>query len=284
METRVGSRACACVALLLFALHASLGHEHIKLQEDEETAEEVKFRTPEEDQLKLRAPEGDVRVQVSGRALVPGVRTQDWVAHARVLLDGDTHVGFIREDGGFSVSDVPSGSYVLEISSPTYRFQPVRVDITATGKMRARVVDYIRTSEVIRLPYPLQMRCLGLHSYFIQRETWIWSDFLMNPMVLMMVLPLLIIVLLPKVMNSSDPEMKREMEQSMNMLNSNQDLPDVSEIVTRFFSPPKSHGRAGGGARASVGVAQGVRGGASSVRGGAPRRRSKINTAVTSSE
>ncbi|XP_056092716.1 ER membrane protein complex subunit 7-like isoform X3 [Rhinichthys klamathensis goyatoka] len=244
METRVGSRACACVALLLFALHASLGHEHIKLQEDEETAEEVKFRTPEEDQLKLRAPEGDVRVQVSGRALVPGVRTQDWVAHARVLLDGDTHVGFIR----------------------------------------ARVVDYIRTSEVIRLPYPLQMRCLGLHSYFIQRETWIWSDFLMNPMVLMMVLPLLIIVLLPKVMNSSDPEMKREMEQSMNMLNSNQDLPDVSEIVTRFFSPPKSHGRAGGGARASVGVAQGVRGGASSVRGGAPRRRSKINTAVTSSE
>jgi len=86
METRVGSRACACVALLLFALHASLGHEHIKLQEDEETAEDVKFRTPE----------GDVRVQVSGRALVPGVRTQDWIANARVLLDGDTHVGFIR--------------------------------------------------------------------------------------------------------------------------------------------------------------------------------------------
>lgn len=96
METRVGSRACACVALLLFALHACLGHEHIKLQEDEETSEDVKFRSPGEDQVKFRSPGEDVRVQVSGRALVPGVRTQDWISNARVLLDGDTHVGFIR--------------------------------------------------------------------------------------------------------------------------------------------------------------------------------------------
>uniref|UniRef100_A0A673MZQ1 Endoplasmic reticulum membrane protein complex subunit 7 n=1 Tax=Sinocyclocheilus rhinocerous TaxID=307959 RepID=A0A673MZQ1_9TELE len=157
-------------------------------------------------------------------------------------------------DGSFTVSDVPSGSYVLEISSPTYRFQPVRVDITTTGKMRACVVNYIKTSEVIRLPYPLQMRCVGLHSYFIPRETWGWSDFL-NPMVLMMVLPLLIILLLPKVFNPSDPEMRQEMEQSMNMLNSNQELPDVSELMTKFFSPPKSHGKTGGGVRGHRGGA-----------------------------
>ncbi|XP_016412846.1 ER membrane protein complex subunit 7-like [Sinocyclocheilus rhinocerous] len=161
---------------------------------------------------------------------------------------------FRRDDGSFTVSDVPSGSYVLEISSPTYRFQPVRVDITTTGKMRACVVNYIKTSEVIRLPYPLQMRCVGLHSYFIPRETWGWSDFL-NPMVLMMVLPLLIILLLPKVFNPSDPEMRQEMEQSMNMLNSNQELPDVSELMTKFFSPPKSHGKTGGGVRGHRGGA-----------------------------
>ncbi|XP_052009463.1 ER membrane protein complex subunit 7-like [Xyrauchen texanus] len=201
----------------------------------------------------------DVKVQVSGRALVPGVRTQDWISSARVLLDGDKHVGFIRDDGSFIVSDVPSGSYVLEVSSPTYRFQPVRVDITTTGKMRARVVNYIMTAEVIRLPYPLQMRSSGPHSYFIPRDTWSWSDVLMNPMALMMALPLLIIVLLPKVFNSTDPEMRREMEQSMNMLNHNHELPDVSELMTNFFSPPKSHRRLGGGARVP--------------KGGAPRRK-----------
>ncbi|KAK2879238.1 hypothetical protein Q8A67_020029 [Cirrhinus molitorella] len=254
---RVRSRVRACVtALLLFGLRACFSQD-IKLEEDDE---DVLFKTPE----------GDVRVQVSGRALVPGVRAQDWISSARVLLDGDKHVGFIRDDGSFTVSDVPSGSYVLEISSPTYRFQPVRVDITSTGKMRARVVNYIKTSEVIRLPYPLQMRCVGLHSYFIPRETWGWSDFLMNPMVLMMVLPLLIILLLPKVFNPSDPEMRREMEQSMNMLNSSQELPDVSELMTKFFSPPKSHRKAGGG-----GGARGPRGGAPSPRGGASRRKMK---------
>ncbi|XP_050990018.1 ER membrane protein complex subunit 7-like [Labeo rohita] len=248
-------RARACVsALLLFGLRVCFSQD-IKLQEDDE---DVMFKTPEE----------DVRVQVSGRALVPGVRAQDWISSARVLLDGDKHVGFLRDDGSFTVSDVPSGSYVLEISSPTYRFQPVRVDITTTGKMRARVVNYIKTSEVIRLPYPLQMRCVGLHSYFIPRETWGWSDFLMNPMVLMMVLPLLIILLLPKVFNPSDPEMRREMEQSMNMLNSNQELPDVSELMTKFFSPPKSQGKAAGG-----GGARGPRGGAPSPRAGASRRK-----------
>lgn len=47
----------------------------------------------------------------------------------------------------------------------------------------ARRVNYIKTSEVIQLPYPVQMRCTGLHSYFMKRDTWGWSDFFMNPMV-----------------------------------------------------------------------------------------------------
>lgn len=75
MKTRV----CARATLLLFVLHASFSHE-----DDHETSED------------LKAPEAEVRVQVSGQALVPGVRAQDWISSARVLLDGDKHVGFIR--------------------------------------------------------------------------------------------------------------------------------------------------------------------------------------------
>lgn len=48
---------------------------------------------------------------------------------------------------------------------------------------RARQVNYIKTSEVIRQPYPLQVRSPGPQTYFMKRETWGWSDFLMNPMV-----------------------------------------------------------------------------------------------------
>ncbi|MGH0131343.1 UNVERIFIED_CONTAM: hypothetical protein FKN15_047687 [Acipenser sinensis] len=154
-----------------------------------------------------------------------------------------------RTDGSFAVNDVPSGSYVVEVVSPAYKFEPVRVDITSKGKMRARMVNFIKTSEVVRLPYPLQMRSSGPPNYFNKRETWGWTDFLMNPMVMMMVLPLLIIVLLPKVVNTNDPEMRREMEQSMNMLNPNPELPDVSEFMTKLFSS-KGSGKSGGSIKA----------------------------------
>ncbi|KAG9268178.1 ER membrane protein complex subunit 7-like [Astyanax mexicanus] len=209
------------------------------------------------------------RFQIEGRAAVYGVRPEIWAPSAVVLVDGEEHVGFIRLDGSFTVNDVPSGSYVVQIASPVYKFEPVRVDITSKGKMRARRVNYIRTSEVLQLPYPLQIRCTGLHSYFIERETWGWSDFLMNPMVLMMVLPLVIILLLPKVINTNDPAMRQEMEQSMNMLNPNPDLPDVSELMTKFFAPPKSHSSSSssgsGSSKSGGGSQRGHRGG--------PRRR-----------
>ncbi|CAG03528.1 unnamed protein product [Tetraodon nigroviridis] len=153
-------------------------------------------------------PNGD-RFKIEGRAIVPGIKTHDWVSTARVLVDGEEYIGFLKTDGSFAVNDVPSGSYVVEVVSPGYRFEPVRVDITSKGKMRARLVNYIKTSEVFRQPYPLQMKSSGPHRYFMNRETWGWTDFLMNPMVMMMVLPLLIIVLLPKVVNTNDPEMRK---------------------------------------------------------------------------
>lgn len=55
--------------------------------------------------------------------------------------------------------------------------------LTGVSIHRARLVNYIKTSEVIRQPYPLQMRSAGPHNYFLKRETWGWTDFLMNPMV-----------------------------------------------------------------------------------------------------
>ncbi|XP_041121487.1 ER membrane protein complex subunit 7-like [Polyodon spathula] len=200
--------------------------------------------------VSVGAPVNGDRFRIEGRAVVTDIKPHDWVSTARVLVEGEEdHVGFLKTDGSFAVNDVPSGSYVVEIVSPAYKFEPVRVDITSKGKMRARMVNFIKTSEVVRLPYPLQMRSSGPPNYFIKRETWGWTDFLMNPMVMMMVLPLLIIVLLPKVVNTSDPEMRREMEQSMNMLNPNPELPDVSEFMTKLFST-KGSGKSGSSIKA----------------------------------
>lgn len=90
---------------------------------------------------------------------------------------------FPREDGTFIISNVPSGSYVIEIVNPNCVYEPVRVEINSKGKFRARKVNLIQTSQVIQVPYPLKMRPLTLFRYFQVREQWKITDFLFNSMV-----------------------------------------------------------------------------------------------------
>jgi ER membrane protein complex subunit 7 len=48
------------------------------------------------------------------------------------------------EDGQFAVEGVASGSYVVEIANADYIFEPVRVDITSKGKIRARRLNLLQ--------------------------------------------------------------------------------------------------------------------------------------------
>ena len=57
----------------------------------------------------------------------------------------------------------------------------------------------------------------------------------MSPMVLMMVLPLILIVILPKMM--SDPETRREME---SVTLPKYEMPEMSEMLTSFFGGSSS--------------------------------------------
>ena len=107
------------------------------------------------------------------------------------------------------VTNLPSGSYLVEVTNPDYFYEPVRVDVNSKGKVRARKVNYIQTSAVTQLPYPLRFKPKSPYRYFQVRETWRVTDFLFNPMVLMMVLPLLLIMVLPKMMNAADPETQK---------------------------------------------------------------------------
>ena len=114
---------------------------------------------------------------------------------------------------------MPSGSYLLEVLNPDYYYESVRVDINSKGKVRARKVNNVQPSQVNQLPYPLRMKSQGRFKYFQAKEEWKVTDMLMNPMVIMMVLPLLLITVLPKMMN--DPETKKEMEQMQQSMNVN---------------------------------------------------------------
>lgn len=40
-------------------------------------------------------PNGD-RFKIEGRAIVPGIKTHDWVSTARVMVDGEEYIGFLK--------------------------------------------------------------------------------------------------------------------------------------------------------------------------------------------
>lgn len=171
---------------------------------------------------------------VEGKVKSPSPKPADWHWNTRVLIDGGRRgEAFLREDGSFSFL-APAGSYLIEVVSPDYRFEPVRVDVTAKGKIRARMVNNIQPSQVTLRPYPLRFDAKERMRYFQKREEWKITDLLMNPMLMMMVLPLLLITVLPKMMG--DPETQKEMqEMQRNMANTQNQMPEVSEVFANLF-------------------------------------------------
>ncbi|XP_013102426.2 ER membrane protein complex subunit 7 homolog [Stomoxys calcitrans] len=156
-----------------------------------------------------------------------------WQIDTVLNINGGEYKGFIREDGSFIISSVPSGSYVVEIVNPDYYYEPVRVEINPKGKFRARKVNYIQPSQIVQVHYPLKLKALTRFKYFQTREQWKITDFLFSPMVLMMVLPLLLMWVLPKMVN--DPETKKELE-NMQFPKMNNDMPEISEMITSLFT------------------------------------------------
>lgn len=122
--------------------------------------------------------------KIEGKVQVTDAPISDWAPHAKVIVDGGRFVGFIKQDGSFVVNNVPPGSYLVEISSPSYIFEPARVDISSkTGKMRARKSDLLKPTAVTAMPYPLKFKASSQANFFTKREEWSLVSTLMNPMV-----------------------------------------------------------------------------------------------------
>jgi len=172
--------------------------------------------------------------KIEGKLVTPEPKPLDWHWNTRILIDGGRKSAFIKEDHSFVVHGLSSGSYLIEVTNPDFFYEPVRVDITSKGKIRARRVNNLQPSQVNQLPYPLKMKPITRFNYFQKREEWKVSDVLMNPMILMMVLPLLLVTVLPKMM--SDPETQKEVqEMQRNMANQRNQMPEVSEVFANLF-------------------------------------------------
>jgi competence protein ComGC len=155
--------------------------------------------------------------------------------NTRILVDDGLFVGFLRADGTFSIPGMQSNSYVVEISASRSVYEPMRVDINSKGKIRARRLNHLQPSDITLMRYPLHFESKGYPNYFFKREQFRILDILMSPMVLMMVVPLVLVLILPKLVNQ-DPELQKELQQTQsNLLQPQANMPSLNEIMYNMF-------------------------------------------------
>lgn len=120
---------------------------------------------------KVYPPEIQMGMSYNPNAGVPN-NNNKWQTETVLTINGGEYKGFIREDGSFIISSVPSGSYVVEIYNADYFYEPIRVEINPKGKFRARKVNYVQPSQIVQVPYPLKLKALTRFKYFQSREQW----------------------------------------------------------------------------------------------------------------
>jgi len=174
--------------------------------------------------------------KIEGKIIVPpGDNSLD---NTRILIDEGLYVGIPQVDGTFIICGIPSGSYIVSVVSPLHVFEPVRVDINAKGKIRARKVNFIQPGEVVTMKYPLNFETHGIPNYFQKREVYRLTDVILNPMFLTLLVPLALLLILPK-LASQDPEMQRDFQQASNFLQPNINTPDIGDMFANWFGGPK---------------------------------------------
>ena len=127
---------------------------------------------------------GPLLQTIEGRVSIDGAESEDWLWQTTVSVDGGRYRGFLKASGEFQIHGVPPGSYLVEVVSPNYVFEPARVDISSkSGKLRARKVNVLKSTSVQNLPYPLKFKANTQAEFFEKREPWSIISTLKNPMV-----------------------------------------------------------------------------------------------------
>lgn len=130
----------------------------------------------------------DILHKIEGKVQVVSKEPEEWVKVTRVCLNGGEWCGFLKISGEFVIHNVPHGTYLVEVYSPNFVFEPVRVDISSkTGKIRARKVNLLKPTAVSHITYPLKFKAESQAHFFEKRESWNLLSTLKNPMVCKMV-------------------------------------------------------------------------------------------------
>ncbi|EKF38724.1 hypothetical protein MOQ_001065 [Trypanosoma cruzi marinkellei] len=146
------------------------------------------------------------------------------VQGGEVVLSNGVHIIRVptKLDGSFVLYDVPYGAYHLHAEYANFIYPTVRVDVTQKtiqGIVRPIIRTY--TNDGTMLPVqgtglddtsPAIIPFTGVHAYYVPREQYSIMNFLMNPMILLMLVSMGMMGLMQLVPEEDRKESTREMQ------------------------------------------------------------------------
>ncbi|KAF4448866.1 er membrane protein complex subunit [Fusarium austroafricanum] len=145
--------------------------------------------------------------------------------HATLSSSGVLFSAPLSAANTFVFHNVTPGSYLADVHCPTDAFHPLRIDVQledGEGIVRAwetyRGNDWANKGEVVQVKEGskgrgFELRATGGKNYFMERPQFSVFAILKNPMILMALVSLVLMVGMPKLMDSMDPEMRAEFEE-----------------------------------------------------------------------
>ncbi|ETW87434.1 hypothetical protein HETIRDRAFT_99784 [Heterobasidion irregulare TC 32-1] len=140
------------------------------------------------------------------------------LGHTRVILDGSVASGSVTRDGRFLIPSVEPGTYILSVVSHNHQFDKFRIDIptqSSTPEVRAYAPGTpLNPPSSIKLSYPILITPRGQNAYFVPPQSFNLLGMFQNPMMLMMVFGGVMMLSMPYLLKSMDPEMVQEFKEN----------------------------------------------------------------------
>ncbi|KAL1690396.1 hypothetical protein GGG16DRAFT_125742 [Schizophyllum commune] len=142
------------------------------------------------------------------------------LGQAKVLLDNAAYSANVLRSGKFSISDVPAGTFLLSVRAHDYMFDTLRVDVPEPDENGTSpdpiVRPYVPGTPLdpptqVTLPYPIVLTARGKYNYYTAPTSFNALGMLQNPMMLIMGVGFLMVIAMPYLMKSVDPEALQEM-------------------------------------------------------------------------
>ncbi|KAI8813861.1 hypothetical protein BJ742DRAFT_787723 [Cladochytrium replicatum] len=193
--------------------------------------------------LSFVSGEAAVRGRIALNDIIPDLSL---ISHnTRVVLNGGQYVGYVKDDGSFSIPNVPDGIHILDVQSTDYTFDKIRVDVggnRVTASITQLGMNYARVGPQVR--HPLELPARAKTDYFMPRESFNIMGLFANPMLLMTGVSMLMFLGMPYLMKNIDPETLKEMQEKQSQ-QPKVEMPDVAGSLANWMSGAGSSTTAG---------------------------------------